>query len=381
MPSLLRVFIWHNKKKDCMRKILVIMLVFCASAVFAIVPANKLYEEKVQSVLFLETQSGTGSGIVLKEDGTFVTCFHVISNADYINAKTKDGKTYKVNGYKYLNPQNDIAILTVNSKTKFKPITLNSNVKIGDIVYTIANPRRLQFVFSDGMINQFSKEKIQFSAPTSPGSSGGALLNEAGELVGMITSQYNPSVAQNINFAVPNSYFAPYVDKKKKTNSKGLNWSEFVASSLNKKELTEFIDYASANKDYSMFYKYIRGKDEEVMSDSYALYGAFAILAYMDNNGTGEHLLNDASKWFALSILSNKNIEVSAYGLMYSMLLNGEFKDFDIYYSYLDKYPKTKRLLYKQIFSIYNCNDTKCVDENLYDMNKYLSSLVRQIYD
>lgn len=357
------------------------MLVFCASAVFAIVPANKLYEEKVQSVLFLETQSGTGSGIVLKEDGTFVTCFHVISNADYINAKTKDGKTYKVNGYKYLNPQNDIAILTVNSKTKFKPITLNSNVKIGDIVYTIANPRRLQFVFSDGMINQFSKEKIQFSAPTSPGSSGGALLNEAGELVGMITSQYNPSVAQNINFAVPNSYFAPYVDKKKKTNSKGLNWSEFVASSLNKKELTEFIDYASANKDYSMFYKYIRGKDEEVMSDSYALYGAFAILAYMDNNGTGEHLLNDASKWFALSILSNKNIEVSAYGLMYSMLLNGEFKDFDIYYSYLDKYPKTKRLLYKQIFSIYNCNDTKCVDENLYDMNKYLSSLVRQIYD
>ena len=72
------------------------MLVFCASAVFAFAPANKLYEEKVQSVLFIETQSGTGSGIILKDDGTFVTCFHVISNADYINAKTKDGKTFKV---------------------------------------------------------------------------------------------------------------------------------------------------------------------------------------------------------------------------------------------------------------------------------------------
>lgn len=357
------------------------MLVFCASAVFAFAPANKLYEEKVQSVLFIETQSGTGSGIILKDDGTFVTCFHVISNADYINAKTKDGKTFKVTGYKYLNPKDDIAILTINSKNKFKPITLNSEIKIGDVIYTIANPKRLQFVLSDGMINQFTREKIQFSAPTSPGSSGGALLNESGELVGMITSQYNPSQAQNINFAVPNSYFSPYVDKKKKNNTKGLNWSEFVASSLSKKDLETFIDYASANKDYSMFYKYIRGENKEVMSDSYALYGAFAILAYMDNNGTGEHLLTDALKWFALSVLSNKNIEVSAYGLIYSMLLKGEYKDFDIYYSYLDKYPKTKRLLYKQILNIYSCNDTECVNKNLYDMNKYLSSLVRQIYD
>ncbi len=105
------------------------MLAFCATAVYAIMPANKLYEDKVKSVLFIETQSGTGSGIVLKDDGTFVTCFHVISNADYINVKTKDGRTYKVTGYKYLNPQTDIAILTINSRTKFTPMTLNNNTK------------------------------------------------------------------------------------------------------------------------------------------------------------------------------------------------------------------------------------------------------------
>lgn len=366
-----------------MKKILILMLAFCATAVYAIMPANKLYEDKVKSVLFIETQSGTGSGIVLKDDGTFVTCFHVISNADYINVKTKDGRTYKVTGYKYLNPQTDIAILTINSRTKFTPMTLNNNTKIGDIVYTIANPKRLQFVFSDGMINQLSKEKIQFSAPTSPGSSGGALLNEAGELIGMITSQYNPSLAQNINFAVPNSYFAPYMDKRKKTNSKGLNWSEFVASTLNQKDLSAFIDYASAMKDRSMFYKYVKGAADEIDSESYTLYGAFAIMAFMDNNVSGEHLLKDASKWFALSILSNKNIETSAYGLMYSLLLNGKFEDMSVYSVYLNKYAKTRKFFYKKIIDISNCpdKDLACAEEHLYNMNVYLNHLTRKIYD
>ncbi len=65
-----------------------------------------------------------------------------------------------------------------------------------------------------------------------------------------------------------------------------------------------FIDYASAMKDRSMFYKYVKGAADEIDSESYTLYGAFAIMAFMDNNVSGEHLLKDASKWFsALSIL------------------------------------------------------------------------------
>lgn len=365
-----------------MKKILIILGLLCISGAFAAIPANKLYEEKVNSVLFIETQSGTGSGIILKEDGTFVTCFHVIDNANYINAKTKDGKTYKVNGYKYLNPKTDVAILTITSKNKFTPITLNDKINIGDIIYTIANPKKLQFVFSDGMVNQFSKEKIQFSAPTSPGSSGGALLNENGELIGMITSQYNPSKAQNINFALPNSYFTPFIDKKKKSNSKNMNWTEFVVSTLKEKDLAEFINYALVTDNRTMVYKYMKGLSEDIESDDYALYGSMAILSFMEN-ASEKNLIDDAMKWFALSINSNKNIELSSYGLILCSMLNRDLDNFEIYLSYLKKYPKTKKQLGKQIDSMLECkkDDIQCIDNAFYNMGNYLNSLAKEAYN
>ncbi len=367
-----------------MKKILLMLLALCTGTVFAVTSAHKIYEDKVQSVLFIETQSGAGSGIILQEDGTFVTCFHVISDADFINAKTKDGKIYKVNGYKYLNPADDIAILTISSKNKFIPITINNKAKIGDIIYTIANPKKLQFVFSDGMINQLSKEKIQFSAPTSPGSSGGALLNEAGELIGMITSQYNLSMAQNINFAVPTSYFVPYVDKKKKSNTKNLNWTDFVVSTLKEKDLSAFMDYAMTTENRTMMYKLMKGllSDEEVESDDYSLYGSIAMLAYIDTAGSDNVLLNDALKWFALSINSNKNIELSSYGLILGSMLGGNVDNFDIYYDYLKKYSKSRKVLDRQLNSLFKCDtkDSDCIDKYLYDMGGYLNYLAKNIY-
>lgn len=367
-----------------MKKILLMLLALCTGTVFAVTSANQIYEDKVQSVLFIETQSGAGSGIILQEDGTFVTCFHVISDADFINAKTKDGKIYKVNGYKYLNPADDIAILTISSKNKFVPITINNKAKIGDIIYTIANPKKLQFVFSDGMINQLSKEKIQFSAPTSPGSSGGALLNEAGELIGMITSQYNLSMAQNINFAVPTSYFVPYVDKKKKSNTKNLNWTDFVVSTLKEKDLSAFMDYAMTTENRTMMYKFMKGllSDEEVESNDYSLYGSIAMLAYMDTSGSDNVLLNDALKWFALSINSNKNLELSSYGLILGSMLSGNVDNFDIYYDYLKKYSKSRKVLDRQLNSLLKCDtkDSDCIDKYLYDMGGYLNYLAKNIY-
>lgn len=367
-----------------MKKIYLIILLLCFSAVYAALPASKIYEQKVNSVLYIETQSGSGSGIILKEDGTFVTCFHVISDADYINVKTKNGSTYKVNGYRYLNPDDDVAILTLSTTKKFTPITTNNKVNIGDNVYAIANPKGLQFVFSDGMINQLKKESIQFSAPTSPGSSGGALLNQNGELIGMITSQYNPSRAQNINFALPNSYFLPYIDKKKKVNTKKLSWTNFVTKSLNKKEFDIYTDYAIKHNNISMFYKYMKHFEniEDTPSEQYALLGALAVVSYLEMPSDISNI-QDAIKWFALSIVCNKNIEVSSYGLIIASLINNDLEHMAVYDYYLKKYPRSKKHLMNVLYKLRNCNDNddKCFATCFNSIELYLKALTEEIMD
>ena len=116
-----------------------------------------IYSKNVSSVVYIQTQDSSGSGVILKDDGTFVTCFHVIANADYIIVKLEDGSMYYVNGFRYINPLSDVAILTLDTKRKFVPISINStnDLKVGEKVYAISNPQGLQFVFSDGMINQY----------------------------------------------------------------------------------------------------------------------------------------------------------------------------------------------------------------------------------
>lgn len=68
-----------------MKKVLVVCVVFLLSFLGCNaedVNATRLYEQKVNSVFFVETQNSSGSGIILSEDGTFVTCFHVIEDAE-----------------------------------------------------------------------------------------------------------------------------------------------------------------------------------------------------------------------------------------------------------------------------------------------------------
>ncbi len=80
--------------------------------------ATNIYNEHVNSMVYITTQNSLGSGVIVQEDGTFITCFHVIKNADYITIKTHDGRTFKVNGFKYINPTEDVAILTIDAHTQ-----------------------------------------------------------------------------------------------------------------------------------------------------------------------------------------------------------------------------------------------------------------------
>lgn len=84
---------------------------------------TEIYRQNADSILYLETQSGIGSGVIVNKDGTFITCYHAIADADFITVKAGDGQKYTVNGFKYINPLYDVAILTIDNKNStFKPI-------------------------------------------------------------------------------------------------------------------------------------------------------------------------------------------------------------------------------------------------------------------
>ena len=207
----------------------------------------------------LNSKGGSqGSGVILNSDGTFVTCFHVIAKADYIKVRTINGEEYYVDGFKYINPLDDIAILTLNTnKNDFTPINLPYETsQVGEKVYTISSPRGFEFSFSDGMISQFSHENIQFSAPSSPGSSGGALLNNRGDLLGIIS--WGRTDGQNINFATPNSYFMPKMYNKPIKNLDNKKWSEFVLSNAGEEQYKLTVQYAFKWADYVLLYQYLK---------------------------------------------------------------------------------------------------------------------------
>ena len=280
---------------------------------------SRLYYSNADSVLLIETQDNTGSGVILKDDGTFVTCFHVIANADYIKVTTRNGRQYYANGYRYINPDSDIAILTINSGLNFKParINLSKNIQVGEKVYSISNPKGLRFVFSDGMVNQYNKDYIQFSAPISTGSSGGALLDSSGYLLGIITSQMNPSFTQNINFALPYRYFFSNINDNIITNNKSLSWTEFIIDNASNEQFKVFTNYAFNKKDFVMLYKYLKQftKRGNFPEDSYATLGYLAMLAYDKTNISG--YLDDAVRWYELSLNNNLDTEASLFALNY----------------------------------------------------------------
>lgn len=151
------------------------------------------------------TLSSYGSGVIVSENGLVYTNYHVVKNAEHI--QLRNGETIydsvKIAGF---DPFADAAILKLPEGSY--PYIEISNLRefpIGNIVYALGNPRGYKKTLSHGLISALRTDEypqlIQISAPISPGSSGGALLDADGKLIG-ITSLTNTD-AQNINFAIP----------------------------------------------------------------------------------------------------------------------------------------------------------------------------------
>jgi len=168
--------------------------------------AEEIFEMLVPSIVFIETNGGTGSGVVIAPSLVY-TNVHVISSASYINVYA-EGKKYRATVLA-ADAERDACILNVNTSS-LKPIKgtrFFAELKIGEKVYTLGNPKGLKHTFSDGLISQkrLNFENygavIQTTAPIAPGSSGGGLFDSQGRLIGITTAGIRD--VGNLNFAVP----------------------------------------------------------------------------------------------------------------------------------------------------------------------------------
>ena len=364
-----------------MKKIIILLFVLCTNFLcisYASSGAGDLYKKSIKSVVLIETQNKTGSGVILDSEGTIATCFHVVDSADKITVKTADGTKYKVNGYKYINPAGDIALLTLKTTNKFTPIELGKGTNsVGDTIYALSNPRGIEFVFSDGIISRIEKGgNIQFTAPVSPGSSGAPLLDKTGKLIGIISSQYDISKAQNINFAFPLSKFDSHISDKNIINTKNKLWTDFLVSKATKAQLKQYRYYAFMKKDPSVMYRYLKPKEgkEDVREEDFPFLGLLSMSAYEENFDSS--MSKEAQTWFLRSLLNNNSVELSAYGLFLLSLTDKNDNCMDIYWDYLKKYPRTFKVLTVSAGELSKCSkNEECVKNICYKLFEYFNVL------
>jgi len=170
-----------------------------------------------------------GSGFFIDSKGTLVTNYHVIKKAHlpFTIAKLPSGAYYKLKSPKGIDETTDIAVLQFEAnETPFVKMGNSDTIERGQKVFTISVPLGLEGSFSEGVISDpkrklDGREFIQFTAPISPGSSGGGLFTEKGEEVIGITTlsliEPRENRAQMLNLAVPINILKNVVDGKEKS--------------------------------------------------------------------------------------------------------------------------------------------------------------------
>ncbi|WP_121965470.1 S1C family serine protease [Myroides sp. N17-2] len=160
-------------------------------------------------------QIGTGSGVIITEDGYIVTNNHVIANSSQLEVTLSNNETYKA---KLIgtDKEMDIALLKIEPKEKLQYMVFgdSDNIQLGEWVLAVGNPYNLTSTVTAGIISAKARNLsqagiqsfIQTDAAINPGNSGGALVNTRGELIGINTMiSSNTGAYVGYAFAVPSN--------------------------------------------------------------------------------------------------------------------------------------------------------------------------------
>ncbi len=158
-------------------------------------------------------QQGQGSGFIIDELGIILTNAHVVSGADRVTVRLRDGRTFQ-GEVKGIDEPSDLAVVKIEGENlPVAPLGDSSKLQVGEWAIAVGNPLGLDNTVTLGIISTLNRssasvgipdkrlEFIQTDVAINPGNSGGPLLNERGEVIGINTAIR--AGAEGIGFAIP----------------------------------------------------------------------------------------------------------------------------------------------------------------------------------
>jgi S1-C subfamily serine protease len=176
-----------------------------------------------------------GTGFFITEDGYLVTNEHVVASGSQVRLVARSGlisaKIVKVDA------ANDLALLKAEGNFQALPVAASRAVKLGSTVITVGFPN----IFLQGFAPKFTRGEIasltgpqddprffQISVPLQPGNSGGALVDECGNVIGVVSAKLSAAATlkvtgelpENVNYAVKSSFLLSFLESVPEVGSK-----------------------------------------------------------------------------------------------------------------------------------------------------------------
>lgn len=197
-------------------KIIFFIIIFIFIGTFLFGESNKFIERSTDCVVTVKTENSLGSGFVVSQDGYIVTCAHVVKDLNEVNVAFGENEFPAV--VKAIDNDLDVALLKIN-RFHLPCLVLGNSDKVGETeeVFAIGSPQGLDKSVTKGIISAKSRKLnensdvkyFQIDVVINPGSSGGPLLNEKGEAVGI-----NVAIDQatgDYGFSLPINYISDFL--------------------------------------------------------------------------------------------------------------------------------------------------------------------------
>jgi S1-C subfamily serine protease len=177
--------------------------------------AQEVAKKAFASTVLLVMEDGNGQPLSLGSgffvrNGEIASNLHVVEGAVRGYAKLVGEKTkYDIEGIAAVDAERDLVVLKISAgRSQALPVGNSDVVQVGESVYAVGNPQGLEGTFSQGIVSSIREvgtdKLLQITAPISPGSSGGPVLNGKGEVIGVSVATFRGG--QNLNFAIPSNY-------------------------------------------------------------------------------------------------------------------------------------------------------------------------------